>query len=116
MSNDDTGNTTDIDELRADIARKREDLGETASELAAKADVKARARKSLEQTKQQVKQNTADTAVKVRQSAVDLAQRTRNSARSTQQQVAARPVPVAIVAAVLSAAAVAAVLFARGRR
>lgn len=42
------------DELRADIERTREDLGETVEGLAAKADVKARALRAVDGGKQAV--------------------------------------------------------------
>jgi hypothetical protein len=84
-------------ELKAEIARTREDLGETAAALAAKTDVQAR----------------------VRAKASDVAGRTTALAGTVRDRVATtarRPVPVAVIAAVASAAAVAAVLIRRSHR
>ena len=84
-------------QLKAEIARTREDLGETAAALAAKTDVKAR----------------------VRAKASDVAGRTTALAGTVRDRAATtvrRPVPVAIVAAVASAATVALVLIRRSRR
>jgi hypothetical protein len=84
-------------ELRAEIARTREDLGETAAALVAKTDVKAR----------------------FRAKASGVAGQTTALAGTVRDRVATtvrRPVPVAVIAAVASAAAVALVLFRRSRR
>ncbi len=40
----------DVDALREELAQTRADLGETVQALAAKADVKARAKDQVEQT------------------------------------------------------------------
>jgi hypothetical protein len=77
-------------ELRTEIARTREDLGRTAAELAARTDVRAR----------------------VAGRATALA----GAARERVVTTARRPVPVAIIAAVASAATVAVVLIRRSRR
>lgn len=56
----------DTEALRLEIARTRAELGETVQALAAKADVKARAREQVEQTRQRVRERAAhfaDTAV-----------------------------------------------------
>jgi hypothetical protein len=45
------GASQDLDELRAEIERTRAELGDTVQALAAKADVKARAKDQVEQTK-----------------------------------------------------------------
>jgi hypothetical protein len=88
---------TEPDELKAEIARTRADLGETAAALAAKTDVKAR----------------------VRAKASDVAGRTTALAGTVRDRAATtvrRPVPVAIIAAVASAAVVAFVLIRRSNR
>jgi Protein of unknown function (DUF3618) len=46
------GGMVTADELRADIARKREELGETAAALGAKADVKGRAKERVNEIKE----------------------------------------------------------------
>lgn len=93
-----TGNPAPADpaQLKAEIARTRADLGETAVTLAAKTDVPARLRA-----------RASDVAV--RSSA--LAGTIRDRAATTVR----RPVPVAIIAAVASAATVALVLIRRNR-
>src|SRR3954453_1907681 len=55
-----------VEELRAEIQQTRADLGETVQALAAKADVKARAKDQVEQTKLRVKPQAADAAGRVR--------------------------------------------------
>jgi hypothetical protein len=90
-------NPTDPAELRAEIARTRDDLGETAAALAARTDVKAR----------------------LRAKATDVAGRTTALAGTARDRVATtvrRPVPVAVITAAFSAAAVALVLIRRSRR
>jgi hypothetical protein len=102
MSNDTTTRAnnsapTDPGQLRAEIARTRDDLGETAAALAARTDVKAR----------------------VRARAADVAGRTTALAGTVRDRAATtvrRPVPVAIIAAIASAATVAMVLIRRSRR
>ena len=87
---------TDPAELTAEIARTRRDLGETAAALAAKTDVKAR----------------------VRAKAAGLAGRTTTLAGTVRERAATtarRPVPVAILAALATAATVALVLVRRNR-
>ncbi|WP_127503115.1 DUF3618 domain-containing protein [Actinoplanes solisilvae] len=59
-----------INELRADIRQTREELGETVQALAAKADVKARAKEQVEQTKQKVKAQAVEATERVRDAAV----------------------------------------------
>jgi hypothetical protein len=101
MSNDTTtvpgSAPADPAELRAEIARTREDLGETAAALAAKTDVKAR----------------------FRAKASGVAAQTQAMAGTVRDRVATtvrRPVPVAVIAAVTSAAVVALVLIRRSHR
>jgi ElaB/YqjD/DUF883 family membrane-anchored ribosome-binding protein len=132
----------DVDALKADIKQTRAELGETVQALAAKADVKARAKEQVEQTKQRVKAQAADATGKVRDAALLATDRVRHaavqasaSARGTAaqatdkvresgaldkaqvagDQVRRNPVPVA---AVLAAAAlvVGVILVMRGRR
>jgi hypothetical protein len=55
--------------LRAEIKQTRADLGETVQALAAKADVKARAKDQVEQTKQKVKAQAVEAGEKVRDAA-----------------------------------------------
>jgi cobalamin biosynthesis Mg chelatase CobN len=59
-----------INELRADIRQTREELGETVQALAAKADVKARAKEQVEQTKLKVRAQAVEATERVRDAAV----------------------------------------------
>jgi DNA-binding XRE family transcriptional regulator len=86
QTNDTPAPKPTVEELRAEIKQTRAELGETVQALAAKADVKARARDQVEVAKQR--------------------------ARET---VAASPVPVALVVAGI-VAAVGIILVIRGRR
>jgi hypothetical protein len=58
-SNGSNGAKPDLEALRAEIKQTRAELGETVQALTAKADVKARAKDSVEQTKQRVKSQVA---------------------------------------------------------
>ncbi|GAA3350890.1 hypothetical protein GCM10020358_78500 [Amorphoplanes nipponensis] len=92
-----SSDTTTPAELRAEIAQTRADLGETAAALAAKTDVKAR----------------------VRARAAGVAGQTTALAGTVRDRVATtvrRPVPVAVIAAVATAATVALVLIRRSHR
>lgn len=62
-----------INELRADIRQTREELGETVQALAAKADVKARAKEQVEHTKQKVRAQALEATEKVRDAAMTAA-------------------------------------------
>jgi len=59
----------DVAALRAEIAQTRTELGETVQALAAKADVKARAKEQIEETKARVKAQAAEATGKVREAA-----------------------------------------------
>ena len=56
---------TDVGALRHDITRTREELGETIEALAAKADVKARAKESVADAKVRARAKVQDTRVRV---------------------------------------------------
>ena len=111
MTGDRQSTPTDTQLLREEIAQTRADLGETAAALAAKADVKARAK-------------TKASEVAGRAAAVAVAARARASreAALTQHQlkngdvvaVVRRPLPMAALAAVVSGAILAVII--RGRR
>jgi cobalamin biosynthesis Mg chelatase CobN len=70
----------DVDALRAEIKQTRAELGETVQALAAKADVKARAKEQVEQTKQRVRAQAADATGKVRDAALLASERVRHAA------------------------------------
>jgi cobalamin biosynthesis Mg chelatase CobN len=56
-----------VDALRAEIKQTRAELGETVQALAAKTDVKARAKEQVELTKQKAKAQMHDATGKVRE-------------------------------------------------
>ena len=60
------GAKPDIEALRAGIKQTRAELGETVQALAAKADVKARAKRQVEHTKQRVMAQAAEVGGRVR--------------------------------------------------
>jgi sRNA-binding protein len=70
----------DVAALRAEIKQTRSELGETVQALAAKADVKARAKEQVEQTKQKVRAQAAEATGKVRDAAVAAGDRVRAAA------------------------------------
>lgn len=76
-----------IDELRADIKQTRAELGETVQALAAKADVKARAKDQVELTKQRVKAQAAEATGKVREAAAAATGKVRSAAAQTADKV-----------------------------
>jgi hypothetical protein len=108
----------DPDQLREEIAQTRADLGETAAALAAKADVKARAKDAAASAK-------ADVTARAKEAAATAKHRAAHEVALTQQQlkdgdvaaVARRPAPMALLAAVAAgAAALAIILIRRARR
>jgi methyl-accepting chemotaxis protein len=136
--NGSSGGKPDVEALRAEIKRTRADLGETVQALAAKADVKARAKEQVEQTKQKVRAQAAETTEKVRDAALSATDRVRNAAahaRGTaelatdrvngsdaveraydvREQVRRNPITYAAVLAA-AAAVVGVILVLRGRR
>ena len=112
--------------LRAEIKQTRAELGETVQALAAKADVKARAKESVEQTKANVKAKVAEATGRATE-AVKGAVRTASASASdgadgagvrihvAGEQVRRNPIPlVAVLAGV--AAVVGVILIVRGSR
>jgi Flp pilus assembly protein TadD len=115
----------DVEALRAEIKQTRSELGETVQALAAKADVKARAKEQVEVTKQRVKAQAAEATGKVREAAHQAGERVRNAATlsahdsdpEAEPAPGLRPNPVAIGAVIAGLAAVVGViLIVRGRR
>lgn len=74
------GAKPDIDALRAGIKQTRAELGETVQALAAKADVKARAKQQVEHTKQRVMAQAAEVGGRVREAAHQAGDRARAAA------------------------------------
>jgi len=89
------------DDLRQEIELTRQRLGETVDELAAKADVKARARDKAVQVKAQAQDQMARTTARAREQVAEV------SGRVSQNEVVKRRWPVAVSAAVAVAVAVA---------
>jgi len=132
----------DPEALRAEIAQTRADLGETVQALAAKADVKARAKDQVEETKQKVKAEAVEAGEKVRDVAYTATEKVRevaaqagdkardtanqatekvresgalDKAQEVQTQVRRNPLPVTAVLAA-GCAIVGVILILRGRR
>ncbi|MEU4558126.1 DUF3618 domain-containing protein [Actinoplanes sp. NPDC023936] len=113
----------DLAVLREEIKQTRAELGETVQALAAKADVKARARDQVEQTRQRVLAQAHELTGRVREAAVTAGGRAASAtghARETAlapaaERVRADPAPALLVAAGL-AALVGIILIVRGRR
>lgn len=108
---DDNGSAAkpDLVALRADIRQTRADLGETVQALAARADVKARAREQVDLTKQRVLTKAAEMTGRVRETPP------RELALQAGDRVRANPVPAVLVFAGLAALA-GIILIVRGRR
>jgi hypothetical protein len=93
--------TDDMAQIRAEIAETRSDLGDTVEELAAKADVKQRAREAAEAAKARAGEKVSTGVQGARQRAAALAaqvrpERVRQVARQAGTQVRQRPVPYAV--------------------
>jgi ElaB/YqjD/DUF883 family membrane-anchored ribosome-binding protein len=99
----------DLVALRADIRQTRADLGETVQALAARADVKARAREQVDLTRQRVLARAAEVTGRVRETPP------RELVHQAGSTVRANPVPAVLVFAGLAALA-GIILIVRGRR
>jgi hypothetical protein len=135
QKNGSSGGKPDVNALRAEIAQTRAELGETVQALAAKADVKARAKEQVEHTKAKVKAQAAEAGEKVRDAALIASDKVRAvasqasaTARGTASQatdkvrdsgatdqVRRNPIPLAAVFAGV-AVVVGVILIVRGRR
>ena len=71
--NGSTGAKPDVEALREEIKQTRAELGETVQALAAKADVKARAKEQVELTKAKAKAQVHEATEKVRGAAANAA-------------------------------------------
>jgi F0F1-type ATP synthase membrane subunit b/b' len=122
-NNGSNGGKPDLDALRAEIKQTRAELGETVQALTAKADVKARAKESVEQTKLKVKAQVAEATGKatdaLRSATHTATERVRGAATETApeavEQVRRNPTPIAAVL-IGVVAAVGIILIVRGRR
>jgi Protein of unknown function (DUF3618) len=105
-----TGNP---DLIREDIERTRGDLGQTMDELAAKADVKTRARQAADQAKAQAREKVVGRAHSMQHQSEELA----HKATEGMQHARRRPAPMAAAATAAGAAAAAGtIIFLRRRR
>jgi len=117
MSTPDT--PADPEQLRSEIERTRSDLGETVQELAAKADVKARAKQAVGDTTDRAREKLVGVKDQAAQAAGTVAQK----ASTAKQQLAdsglpapmRRSLPLATIAAVVAAAIVTYIVVARRR-
>ncbi len=118
--------TPEVEALRGEIRQTRAELGETVQALAAKADVKARAKEQVEQTKQRVREQATQATERVREQAVQAtglvrgqakqaAQKAVASAEDASQRARKNPTPW-VSAAVAGVAIVVVLLVIRGRR
>jgi ElaB/YqjD/DUF883 family membrane-anchored ribosome-binding protein len=83
-------------QLRADIERTRQDLGDTVAALAERTDVKARAKEKVSEVKQNVTDKRTELMGKARDSSPDGANSAAVQVRSKAQE---NPVPTAALAA-----------------
>lgn len=104
------GEPPDPQELRRNIEHTREELAETAAELAQRADVKARAHEKLDQTKARFAHRVEDAKAKVTGTAgaakgkaaeatpASVATGAQHAAETAQAKARANPVPSAALA------------------
>jgi hypothetical protein len=93
-------------EIQQEIERTREHLGETVEELAAKADVKARARAKAAEVKAKAQDKAAQVSGRMRDKTADLPGRIKDrtadvSERVKRSQVTQRRWPLAVAAGIV---------------
>lgn len=103
---------TDVEQLRAEIAQTRAELGETVQALAARADVKARLQESADEAKARVRVGLHTAAVEAKTAAAQAPQRARRVAARARDAVRRDPRPAALAAGLV----VLLVLFARWKK
>jgi hypothetical protein len=96
----DTESTRTPEEIRADIAETREDVGETVEALAAKSDVKAQARERIDEIKGNVRAKAGQAKAKAQSSTPESAQQ---GGRQVVATVRGNPAPFVLGGAVLVA-------------
>jgi ElaB/YqjD/DUF883 family membrane-anchored ribosome-binding protein len=107
-----TGPEISQEEIQQEIERTRQHLGETVEELAAKADVKARAQAKAADVKAKAQAKVADVKAKAQGTAADVkakapAAATELSGRVRQSPVVQRRWPLAVAAGIVLAGSVA---------
>jgi ElaB/YqjD/DUF883 family membrane-anchored ribosome-binding protein len=83
-------------QLRADIERTRQDLGETVAALAEKTDVKTRAKEKVAEVRQNVNQKRTELVGRAKESSPDGANSTVDQVRAKAQE---KPIHTAAIAA-----------------
>jgi ElaB/YqjD/DUF883 family membrane-anchored ribosome-binding protein len=86
----------DPEQLRADIERTRQDLGDTVAALAEKTDVKARAKEKVAEVRQNVTQKRTKMGGRAREASPDGAS---SAADQVRQKAQENPVPSAAIGA-----------------
>jgi ElaB/YqjD/DUF883 family membrane-anchored ribosome-binding protein len=115
MSNSDT--PTDPQQLRAEIEQTRAELGETVQELAAKTDVKARAKQALGDATGRTRRKLSRVKDQAGQAADVVAKRASTALDDSNLPAPIRrPLPLATIAAAAVTAIVVVVVVARRRR
>lgn len=98
------------EEIREDIGQTREELGDTAAALAAKADVKGQARAKVDELKQTAQQRKEELTDKARDAGSKAKEATPESigagASSVVSSAQENPVPLAVVAAFVGGLAI----------
>ena len=100
MSTEDAKETRSPEEIRADIAQTREEVGETVEALAAKTDVKAQAHERVDEVKANLRAKADQARAKAKRSTPDSAQQ---GGQQAVAKVRENPAPVILGAAVLVA-------------
>jgi ElaB/YqjD/DUF883 family membrane-anchored ribosome-binding protein len=85
--------TTDPIQIKEEIQATREELGDTVEALAAKTDVKAQARRKVEQTKAQLAAKKGQLLGKAKEASPDGAA---SAATGATQKARENPIPVAV--------------------
>ena len=97
---DNTQETRAPEEIRADIAETREEVGDTVEALTAKTDVKGQAHEKVEEIKGNVRAKADEVKAKAQSSTPESAQQ---GGRQVVAKVRENPAPLALGAAVLIA-------------
>jgi archaellum component FlaD/FlaE len=85
-------------QLRADIERTRQDLGDTVAALAEKTDVKTRAKEKVAEVRHNVSEKRTELMGRARESGPDGAN---SAAVQVREKARANPVPTAAIAALV---------------
>ena len=116
----DSDTPADAQQLRAEIGKTRAELGETVQELAAKTDVKARAKHAADDTAARVRQKLSDARKQAGQATGAVAERAstarRQLADSDLPAPMRRPLPLAAIGAAVAAVFVVVFVVVRRRK